>query len=217
VASGGRQGWPDARAVGALHLGGDERPGRGSRDRRRRDEGAPLLFSPRVRDEPAATYERASDEHGRFAISVATNRRGLGAKIRLIPGHCDPAVNLYDWCVARGHSPPPRGDRPIGALLIRSSSRVADRGEHPTEATREMALRWTYRWELHDLLNLCGLAVEAEYSDVLGSCAGLWQGINPGRARCVTLPNVSPGHCGHLRRRLYCARCRSVMVLVADV
>ena len=32
-----------------------------------------------------------------------------------------------------------------------------------------MALRWTYRWELHHLLNLCGLAVEAEYSDFVGS------------------------------------------------
>jgi D-serine deaminase-like pyridoxal phosphate-dependent protein len=23
----------------------------------------------------------------------------LGQKIRLIPGHCDPTVNLYDWLV----------------------------------------------------------------------------------------------------------------------
>ena len=28
-----------------------------------------------------------------------------------------------------------------------------------------MELRWTYRWELHHLLNLCGLAVDVEYSD----------------------------------------------------
>jgi len=48
---------------------------------------------------PAATYERASDEHGRLAVSAATNRLGLGDKIRLIPGHCDPTVNLYDWYV----------------------------------------------------------------------------------------------------------------------
>jgi hypothetical protein len=40
-------------------------------------------------DEPAATYERASDEHGRLPVSAATNRLGLGDKIRLIPGHCD--------------------------------------------------------------------------------------------------------------------------------
>ena len=24
---------------------------------------------------------------------------GIGTKIRLIPGHCDPTVNLYDWFV----------------------------------------------------------------------------------------------------------------------
>ena len=58
------------------------------------DSGPPL-----VRDEPAATYERASDEHGRLAVSAATNRLGRGDKIRLIPGHCDPTVNLYDWYV----------------------------------------------------------------------------------------------------------------------
>ena len=54
---------------------------------------------PLVCDEPAATYERASDEHGRLAVSASTNRLGLGDKIRLIPGHCDPTVNLYDWYV----------------------------------------------------------------------------------------------------------------------
>jgi hypothetical protein len=54
-------------------------------------------------DEPAATYERVSDEHGRLAVSAATNRLNIGDKIRLIPGHCDPTVNLYDWyvCVPR--------------------------------------------------------------------------------------------------------------------
>ncbi len=42
-------------------------------------------------------------------------------------------------------------------------------GELLAEDTREMALRWTYRWELHHLLNLCGFAVETEYSDFAGS------------------------------------------------
>jgi D-serine deaminase-like pyridoxal phosphate-dependent protein len=60
---------------------------------------------PTVWDEPAATYERASDEHGRLGIAAATNRLHLGDKIRLVPGHCDPTVNLYDWYVAV------RGDR----------------------------------------------------------------------------------------------------------
>ena len=56
---------------------------------------SPLL----VRDEPATTYERASDEHPRLGISGATNRLSIGDKVRFIPGHCDPTVNLYDWCV----------------------------------------------------------------------------------------------------------------------
>jgi 3-hydroxy-D-aspartate aldolase len=58
------------------------------------DSGPPIVC-----DEPAATYERASDEHGRLAVAAATNRLALGDKIRLIPAHCDPTVNLYNWCV----------------------------------------------------------------------------------------------------------------------
>ncbi|HEX3537046.1 MAG TPA: DSD1 family PLP-dependent enzyme [Stellaceae bacterium] len=54
---------------------------------------------PAVWDEPAATYERASDEHGRLAVTGATNRLRIGDKIKLVPGHCDPTVNLYDWYV----------------------------------------------------------------------------------------------------------------------
>ncbi|HYJ96457.1 MAG TPA: hypothetical protein VEX14_00230, partial [Burkholderiaceae bacterium] len=42
-------------------------------------------------------------------------------------------------------------------------------GEVLVDDTREMTLRWTYRWELHYLLELCGFVVEAEYSDYLGS------------------------------------------------
>jgi D-serine deaminase-like pyridoxal phosphate-dependent protein len=49
------------------------------------DSGPPLVC-----EEPAATYERASDEHGRLAVSAATNRLGLGDKIRLIPGQLRP-------------------------------------------------------------------------------------------------------------------------------
>jgi 3-hydroxy-D-aspartate aldolase len=39
------------------------------------DSGPPLVC-----DEPAATYERASDEHGGLAVSAAANRLGLGDK-----------------------------------------------------------------------------------------------------------------------------------------
>jgi ubiquinone/menaquinone biosynthesis C-methylase UbiE len=46
---------------------------------------------------------------------------------------------------------------------------IGANGEVLAEDTREMALRWTYRWELHHLLELCDFAVEAEYSDYLES------------------------------------------------
>ena len=58
------------------------------------DSGPPIVC-----DEPAATYERAPDGHGRLAVAAATNRLALGDKIRLIPAHCDLTVNLYNWCV----------------------------------------------------------------------------------------------------------------------
>ncbi|MGA8382157.1 MAG: DSD1 family PLP-dependent enzyme, partial [Stellaceae bacterium] len=63
------------------------------------DSGPPLVW-----DEPAASYERASDEHGRLAVTAATNRLMIGDKIRLVPGHCDPTVNLYDWYVGIRHN-----------------------------------------------------------------------------------------------------------------
>jgi len=47
---------------------------------------------------PGAEYLKASDEHGVIALRGA-GRVELGQKIRLIPGHCDPTVNLYDWLV----------------------------------------------------------------------------------------------------------------------
>jgi 3-hydroxy-D-aspartate aldolase len=56
------------------------------------DSGPPLVC-----DEPTAIYESALDEYGRLGISGATNRLQIGDKLRLIPGHCDPTVNLYDW------------------------------------------------------------------------------------------------------------------------
>jgi 3-hydroxy-D-aspartate aldolase len=43
-------------------------------------------------------YSRASDEHGRLDLD-GNHRFGLGEKLRLIPGHCDPTVNLHDWFV----------------------------------------------------------------------------------------------------------------------
>ena len=85
------------------------------------DSGPPLVC-----DEPGATYERASDEHGRLGISGATNRLGLGDKVRLIPGHCDPTVNLYDWYVCIRDNPRRANladHRPRGGVLTPCQAR----------------------------------------------------------------------------------------------
>jgi D-serine deaminase-like pyridoxal phosphate-dependent protein len=54
---------------------------------------------PAVANRPDLTFEQPSDEHGviRGARSALP---ALEEKLRLIPGHCDPTVNLYDWIVA---------------------------------------------------------------------------------------------------------------------
>jgi 3-hydroxy-D-aspartate aldolase len=44
-------------------------------------------------------YGEPSDEHGVLDLSTSLWRPGLGEKLLLIPGHCDPTVNLYDWFV----------------------------------------------------------------------------------------------------------------------
>jgi len=40
-----------------------------------------------------------SDEHGRLKLGPNAQRLSIGEKIWLIPGHCDPTVNLHDWYV----------------------------------------------------------------------------------------------------------------------
>lgn len=42
-------------------------------------------------------YIGASDEHG--VISDPDNKLKLGEKLRLVPGHCDPTVNIYDMYI----------------------------------------------------------------------------------------------------------------------
>jgi len=58
------------------------------------DSGLPQVFAMGGVD-----YVKASDEHG--VLEVATDREPLvpGDRVWLIPGHCDPTVNLYDWIV----------------------------------------------------------------------------------------------------------------------
>ncbi len=44
-------------------------------------------------------YIRAADEHGRLTLHDPSRPLPLGTKLFLVPGHCDPTVNLYDWYV----------------------------------------------------------------------------------------------------------------------
>jgi D-serine deaminase-like pyridoxal phosphate-dependent protein len=48
---------------------------------------------------PGAVYHRPSDEHGALDLTGSTERPGRGDKVLLVPGHCDPTVNLHDWYV----------------------------------------------------------------------------------------------------------------------
>jgi 3-hydroxy-D-aspartate aldolase len=58
---------------------------------------------PRVFDVPGVEYLKASDEHGVLQLDAGVSL-ALGAKLKLVPGHCDPTVNLYDHyvCVRAG-------------------------------------------------------------------------------------------------------------------
>jgi D-serine deaminase-like pyridoxal phosphate-dependent protein len=52
---------------------------------------------PLVKDLPGARYVKASDEHGNLILEgEAVERVRLGDKLELIPGHCDPTINLWD-------------------------------------------------------------------------------------------------------------------------
>jgi len=55
------------------------------------DSGMPLVFQ---RED--LQYTHASDEHGWIEGGPLP---ALGEKLLLVPGHCDPTVNLYDWYV----------------------------------------------------------------------------------------------------------------------
>ena len=55
---------------------------------------------PMVADAVGLELVKASDEHGVVQIPAGGAGPPLGARIKLVPGHCDPTVNLYDWIVA---------------------------------------------------------------------------------------------------------------------
>ena len=58
------------------------------------DSGPPLVYGAR-----GLTYVKASDEHGVLSVAPDAEPPLIGDRVWLIPGHCDPTVNLYDWIV----------------------------------------------------------------------------------------------------------------------
>ena len=54
---------------------------------------------PWVRGRPDTRLVGASDEHGKLALGSEAAPLRLGDKVRLIPSHCDPTINLHDWFV----------------------------------------------------------------------------------------------------------------------
>jgi len=63
------------------------------------DSGLPVVWN-----REGLRYARASDEHGVLEIAPGARAPALGEKLLLVPGHCDPTANLYDWyvCVRGG-------------------------------------------------------------------------------------------------------------------
>ncbi len=57
------------------------------------DSGMPLVWQ-----RPGLRYASASDEHGKLVCEHG-ERPALGDKLLLVPGHCDPTVDRYDWYV----------------------------------------------------------------------------------------------------------------------
>ena len=54
---------------------------------------------PTVWQRPDIRYTSASDEHGKLEFGSETAVPKVGEKLRLVPGHCDPTVDKFDWYV----------------------------------------------------------------------------------------------------------------------
>jgi hypothetical protein len=54
---------------------------------------------PAVWQRPGLDYVLASDEHGFIEVAPGAAAPALGEKLLLVPGHCDPTINLHDWYV----------------------------------------------------------------------------------------------------------------------
>jgi D-serine deaminase-like pyridoxal phosphate-dependent protein len=55
---------------------------------------------PQVCGRAGLEYVKASDEHGVLRVAADAPPVAAGERIWLVPGHCDPTVNLYDFIVA---------------------------------------------------------------------------------------------------------------------
>lgn len=55
---------------------------------------------PEVHGRPGVEYAKASDEHGVLRVAPDAPPVALKERFWLVPGHCDPTVNLYDFLVA---------------------------------------------------------------------------------------------------------------------
>lgn len=53
-----------------------------------------------VAREPGWRVRGLSDEHAVLVPADGARRPEVGEKVRLVPSHCDPTVNLHDWIVA---------------------------------------------------------------------------------------------------------------------
>jgi len=58
------------------------------------DSGMPV-----VQGRPDLEVQRASDEHGVLLLRDPAAPVRVGDRLFLIPGHCDPTINLHDWYV----------------------------------------------------------------------------------------------------------------------
>ncbi len=58
------------------------------------DSGLPQVYGAR-----GLTFVKATDEHGAISVGADAQPLAIGDRLWLVPGHCDPTVNLYDWIV----------------------------------------------------------------------------------------------------------------------
>lgn len=58
---------------------------------------------PRVHQRADLEVVSLSDEHGKISVAPGATRPVLGEKLFLIPGHCDPTINLHNWYVGVRH------------------------------------------------------------------------------------------------------------------